>query len=149
MLNGMEFNRYQLAVVNEVEARAAVRTLQKVGVDFIKLHRRISRDSYFGIAEKSKRIGLRFVGHVPITVSPGEASDAGQASIEHTHTSIKRMLASGMIVESDIRPDAELDDQRRRYYRLSKLGRKVLVAETARMEKMLRHARTKRVAKVV
>ena len=65
------------------------------------------------------------------------------------YTSIKRMLASGMIVESELRPDAELDDQRRRYYRLSKLGRKVLIAETKRMDKMLRHARAKRVAKLV
>ena len=65
------------------------------------------------------------------------------------YTSIKRMLASGMIVESELRPDAELDDQRRRYYRLSKLGRKVLIAETDRMGKMLRHARAKRVAKAV
>ena len=46
MLNDMEFNRYQLAVADEAEARAAVRTLQKVGVDFIKLHRRTSRGAY-------------------------------------------------------------------------------------------------------
>jgi DNA-binding PadR family transcriptional regulator len=41
------------------------------------------------------------------------------------YTSIKRLLSSGMITESSLRPDAELDDQRRRYYRLSKLGGKV------------------------
>lgn len=64
------------------------------------------------------------------------------------YTSIKRLLASGMITESGNRPDEELDDQRRRYYRLSKLGRKVLSAETDRMEKMLRHARSKRVARM-
>jgi DNA-binding PadR family transcriptional regulator len=63
------------------------------------------------------------------------------------YTSIKRLLASGMIEESDERPDAELDDQRRRYYRLLKLGRKVLTAESERMEKMLQHARSKRVLK--
>jgi DNA-binding PadR family transcriptional regulator len=64
------------------------------------------------------------------------------------YTSIKRLLASGMITESSLRPDAELDDQRRRYYRLSKLGGKVLSAETTRMEKMLRHAKSKRVARM-
>jgi hypothetical protein len=53
-----------------------------------------------------------------------------------------------MITESALRPDAELDDQRRRYYRLSKLGGKVLSAETARMAKMLRHAKSKRVARM-
>ena len=86
ILNGKEFNRYQLAVTDELEARATVRTLQKVGVDFIKLHRRTSREAYFAIADESKRIGLPFVGHIPMTVSPAEASDAGQASIEHTET---------------------------------------------------------------
>jgi DNA-binding PadR family transcriptional regulator len=64
------------------------------------------------------------------------------------YTSIKRLLGSGLITESGNRPDAELDDQRRRYYRLSKLGGKVLSAETTRMEKMLRHARSKRVARM-
>jgi len=63
------------------------------------------------------------------------------------YTSIKRMLAAGMIEESGTRPDPEMDDQRRRYYKLTKLGRKVLAAEVQRMERMLRHARTKRVVK--
>lgn len=63
------------------------------------------------------------------------------------YTSIKRLLASGMLEESGDRPDPELDDQRRRYYRLTKLGRKVLAAEIQRMERMLRHARSKRIVK--
>ena len=64
----------------------AVRTLHKVGVDFIKLHRRTSREAYFAIADESKRLGLPFVGHIPMTVSPLEASNAGQTTIEHTET---------------------------------------------------------------
>jgi DNA-binding PadR family transcriptional regulator len=63
------------------------------------------------------------------------------------YTSIKRLLAGGMIEESGERPDPEMDDQRRRYYKLTKLGRKVLAAEIQRMERMLRHARSKRVVK--
>jgi len=63
------------------------------------------------------------------------------------YTSIKRLLVAGMIEESGERPDPGIDDQRRRYYRLTKLGRKVLAAETARMERMLQHARDKRVLK--
>jgi DNA-binding PadR family transcriptional regulator len=63
------------------------------------------------------------------------------------YTSIKRLLAAGMIEESGERPDPEVDDQRRRYYKLTKLGRKVLSAEVQRMERMLRHARAKRVVK--
>jgi len=63
------------------------------------------------------------------------------------YTSIKRLLEARMIQESGERPDAEIDDQRRRYYRLTKLGRRVLAAETTRMERMLKHARNKRVLK--
>ena len=47
--------------------------------------------------------------------------------------SIKRMLKAGFIHESDERPDPELDDQRRRYYGLTDLGRKVLKAESRRL----------------
>ena len=47
--------------------------------------------------------------------------------------SIKRMLKAGLICESDERPDPELDDQRRRYYGLSELGRRVLRAESQRL----------------
>jgi len=58
--------------------------------------------------------------------------------------SIKRMVNSGLIAESDARPDPELDDERRRYYRITPLGRKVAVAEARRMERLVRIARAKR-----
>jgi DNA-binding PadR family transcriptional regulator len=58
--------------------------------------------------------------------------------------SIKRMVASGLIEESDERPDPQLDDERRRYYRITSLGRQVAVAEARRMERLVRIARTKR-----
>ena len=58
--------------------------------------------------------------------------------------SIKRMVASGLIEESDERPDPELDDERRRYYRITSLGRRVAVAEARRMERLVRIARAKR-----
>jgi DNA-binding PadR family transcriptional regulator len=58
--------------------------------------------------------------------------------------SIKRMVASGLIEESDERPDPELDDERRRYYRVTSLGRQVAVAEARRMERLVRIARAKR-----
>ena len=41
--------------------------------------------------------------------------------------SIKRMLADGLIEESDERPDPEMDDQRRRYYRITGFGRKAVL----------------------
>ncbi len=47
--------------------------------------------------------------------------------------SIKRMLECGLIVESDERPDPDLDDQRRRYYCLTNMGERVLRAEAKRL----------------
>ena len=57
---------------------------------------------------------------------------------------IYRMVADGLIEESDSRPSPEQDDQRRRYYRLTGLGRRIARAESARLEELVRTARTKR-----
>ncbi len=86
MLNNEAFNEYQLQVVTDKQARMAVRTLHNAGVDLVKLHRQTSREAYFAIADESKRLGIPFVGHIPVTVTPLEASNAGQATIEHTET---------------------------------------------------------------
>lgn len=59
--------------------------------------------------------------------------------------SIKRMLAAGLIEETEERPDPELDDERRRYYRLTAAGRKVAVAETRRLTQVLKIARQKHI----
>ena len=50
------------------------------------------------------------------------------------YTTIKRLLADGLIEESDDRPDPDVDDQRRRYYRLTALGRAVAAAEVRRLD---------------
>ena len=55
--------------------------------------------------------------------------------------SIKRLLADGLIEELDERPDPVRDDVRRRYYRITRLGRKVAMEESTRMAALLRHAR--------
>ena len=59
--------------------------------------------------------------------------------------SIKRMLAAGLIEESDDRPDPTLHDERRRYYRQTGLGRRVLREEAERMAELMALARRKRV----
>ena len=60
---------------------------------------------------------------------------------------IKRMIQDGLIEESDERPDPELDDERRRYYRLTDLGQRVATTEADRLAKLVRVARTKRLLK--
>src|SRR5215208_2019916 len=51
------------------------------------------------------------------------------------YASIKRLLTQGLIEELDERPDPRHDDARRRYYRLTRLGRRVAVAEARRLER--------------
>jgi imidazolonepropionase-like amidohydrolase len=86
ILNGQKFNQYQLVAGNPDETRGVVRALKTAGVDFIKIHRRLPRDSYLALVDEAKKQGIRVVGHIPMTVTPEEASEAGQASIEHTET---------------------------------------------------------------
>jgi DNA-binding PadR family transcriptional regulator len=57
---------------------------------------------------------------------------------------IKRLVEDELIEESDERPDPSLDDERRRYYVLTELGRVVAVAESRRLEATLVVAREKR-----
>ena len=57
---------------------------------------------------------------------------------------IKRLLQDGMIQEQSKRPRSEDHDERRRYYRLTPLGRKVASAEAERMEEMIATARLKK-----
>ena len=54
--------------------------------------------------------------------------------------SIKRMLAAQLIEETDTRPDPAIDDERRRYYRITAYGRKVTQAEAARMRELVQLA---------
>jgi len=56
---------------------------------------------------------------------------------------IKRCLADGWIAESDERPDPALDDERRRYYRLTDYGRRAAVAEAERLQEIVGMARDK------
>src|ERR1700678_3960970 len=58
--------------------------------------------------------------------------------------SIKRLIEAELIEQSDARPAAELDDARRRYYRLTALGKQVLDAECDRLQELVRAIQVKR-----
>ena len=75
----------QIAVRNAEEARAVVDEQKQNGADFIKVYDRLSRESYFAITDEAHRKNIPVVGHVPLAVTAGEASAAGQKSIEHMH----------------------------------------------------------------
>lgn len=72
-----------VVVANAAEARKTVTDLKQRGADFIKVYDRLPRDAYFAIIAEAKQRGLPVVGHVPLSVTTLEASDAGQKSIEH------------------------------------------------------------------
>jgi len=58
--------------------------------------------------------------------------------------SIKRMLADGWIEETEERPDPEMDDERRRYYRLTDFGYRLATAEAERLARLVKSARLKK-----
>src|SRR5689334_8103337 len=57
---------------------------------------------------------------------------------------LKRMLSAGLVEESDERPDPALDDERRKYYRMTPLGQQVVRAEAQRLERAVTAARDRR-----
>jgi imidazolonepropionase-like amidohydrolase len=72
-----------IVVQTASEAATAVQELKRDGVDFIKVQSRLLADPYYAIAREAKKQEIRFVGHVPDSITAAAASDAGQASIEH------------------------------------------------------------------
>src|SRR5262245_17818868 len=102
------------------------------------------------------------VFHILVTLADGEAH--GYAMMQEVarrsagavkrgpgtlYGAISRLLDDGLIEETEERPDPDMDDSRRRYYRLTKLGGRVLAAETERLADLVKAARsTKAVRKL-
>ena len=92
--------------------------------------------------------------HILIAIGPGErhgysimrqveamTDGAIRLAPGTLYTTIKRLLETGLIEELDERPDPTLDDERRRYYRLTPGGRAVVAAEVQRLERLTAAAR--------
>ena len=58
------------------------------------------------------------------------------------YSAVKRLLEEGFIQELEERPDPEHDDERRRYYRITKAGRRAAMEEARQLEKLLSAARS-------
>jgi hypothetical protein len=105
-----------LRASNESEGRQAVQRIHRTGYDWVKVYHLLPRSAYFGIADEARLQGLPFGGHVPVSISAGEASDAGQKTIEHLQgvalacssrePELRRELAAQ--VEREGTPDAAL-----------------------------------------
>jgi len=72
-----------------------------------------------------------------------QTNDALQLGPGTLYGCLKRMLATGLVEESDERPDLELDDERRRYYRMTALGRDTVRAEASRLAGAVSAAKAK------
>ena len=72
-----------LAVGTADEGRQVVATIAEAGADFVKVYTLLPREAFLAIAEAANQRDFPFAGHVPITVTAWEASDAGQRTIEH------------------------------------------------------------------
>lgn len=59
---------------------------------------------------------------------------------------IKRLLEMGLVEESGERPAPELDDERRRYYRITGLGERVVTAEVRRLSSMIERSVLRRLS---
>jgi DNA-binding PadR family transcriptional regulator len=94
--------------------------------------------------------------HIMLSLAGGEQHGYGimQEVLERTggkvrlwpatlYGSMKRLIEAELIEESDQRPEPNLDDARRRYYRLTALGRRVLDAECERLQELVRTIRIK------
>jgi DNA-binding PadR family transcriptional regulator len=92
--------------------------------------------------------------HILVAIGPGERHGyAIMSEVEQLtngalrlapgtlYTTIKRLLNAGLIEETGERPDAHLDDQRRRYYRLTPGGRAIVATEVHRLEAIVSAAR--------
>ena len=72
-----------IAITSAAVGRDAVDSLERRGVDFIKIQSGVPRDAYFAIADQAKKVGIRFDGHVPDAIRASEAIAAGQRTFEH------------------------------------------------------------------
>jgi hypothetical protein len=74
---------FTISVKSPGEARATVGSLKQQGADFIKVYDGLPRDTFYAIADETKKLRLPFAGHVPSSITVQEASSAGQRTLEH------------------------------------------------------------------
>ena len=106
---------HQIVVRTEAEARSTVNKLADMRVDFIKVHARLSRETFLAIIDEAKKRRLPVVGHVPLSVDPMIVSEAGQKSIEHL-TGVWEYAHKGLPTSGGMNPKrfkTEIDEFRK------------------------------------
>lgn len=90
-----------IACKDEAEGRQAVVATKRSGADFVKIYDFLPRTVFLAVADESKKEKIPFVGHLPISVSAQEASDAGLKSMEH----LWNLLISCSSQETELRAE--------------------------------------------
>jgi imidazolonepropionase-like amidohydrolase len=88
VVDGPKDAEFRLTVRSPAEAEAAVDSLERLGVDFIKTHSALSREAYFAVLRAARARRLRVVSHLPRGVPAWEAADSGVSDIEHAAESM-------------------------------------------------------------
>lgn len=88
-----------VGVGSPAEGREMVRKLKQQGADFIKVYDQLAHDTYYAIIDEARKLNIPVVGHVPVSITTIEASDAGQKSIEH----LGSILEGSSTVEAELR----------------------------------------------
>jgi hypothetical protein len=78
-----QVNSFGLSAEDDASARALVREIKRLRFDFVKVYDRLSPEAYRAIADEARKRKLRLEGHVPLSLSPTEATASGQALIDH------------------------------------------------------------------
>lgn len=86
-----------IAVTNGADARKVVRRLKGERRDMVKVYEGLPREAYFALAQEARKQRIPFVGHTPATITPAEAAQAGQKSIEH----LSRILEASSVTNGE------------------------------------------------
>ena len=113
---------FSVSVKNPEDARKRVDQLVEEKADFLKVYNTLSRESYLAVAAEAKAKRFPFAGHIPDGVSPSEASEFGQRSIEHlwgipNYLSSESEHLAKMIAEANDTEDAKI--ARDLYYKIN------------------------------
>jgi imidazolonepropionase-like amidohydrolase len=100
------YSEDMISVATAAQGREAVRTVQEHGADFIKIYSYMDRVAFFAIADEARKRGLMLAGHVPYAVSVGDASDAGQKSLEHADGILLAASTEEQTIREQILKDA-------------------------------------------
>jgi imidazolonepropionase-like amidohydrolase len=94
-LNGESFASWHQAVPEVETARVAVRDLRSRGVDFIKVHRAMTRNGFQATMAAAREQGLTVAGHVPLHLGFVDAARSGMVSVEHVQTLLENEISAG------------------------------------------------------